>query len=74
MASKPVIMVVYGETLRVSRGSTTAAFGMKEGWFVVRFSVPLLITETCVTSLPVPAVVGTQMMESAFSGRGRAPR
>ena len=32
-----------------------------------------LTTETCVTSLPVPAVVGTAMIVRRFSGKGFSP-
>ena len=39
-----------------------AAAGMKAGWLTVFFSRPWLTTETWVTSLPVPAVVGTARM------------
>ena len=45
-----------------------AALGMKAGLLMVFFSVPWLTTETWVTSLPVPAVVGTAMMASRLLG------
>ena len=47
---------------------------MKTGLLIVFFSVPWETTETWVTSLPVPAVVGTAMIVSRFSGKGRVPR
>ena len=70
MASRPVFMVVRGGTVLLSTGSTMAAFGMKTGLLMVFFSVPLLTTETWVTSLPVPAVVGTAMMVRRCAGKG----
>ena len=66
-------MVVRGGTVLESTGSTIAAFGMKAGLLMVRFSLPWLTTETCVTSLPVPAVVGTAMIVRRFSGKGFSP-
>ena len=63
-------MVVRGGTVRVRVGSTTAAVGMKRGLLMERFSLPWLITETWVTSLPVPAVVGTATMVRGFAGKG----
>ena len=67
-------MVVRGETESVSSGSTTAAVGMKAGWLMVFFSFPQLMTETLVTSLPVPAVVGISTIFSGQAGNSASPR
>ena len=67
-------MVVRGGTVTVSSGSMRAARGMKTGLLMVRFSLPQLMTETWVTSLPVPAVVGTAIMGRRSAGNGRMPR
>ena len=74
MASRPVFMVVRGGTLALRRGSTMAMRGMKTGLLIVFFSLPQLTTETWVTSLPVPAVVGTAIMLSRSAGKARTPR
>ena len=63
-------MVVRGGTERISTGSTTAAAGMKAGLLMVVFSAPLFITDTWVTSLPVPEVVGMATIFSRASGNG----
>ena len=47
---------------------------MKTGLLVVFFSVPFEITDTCVTSLPVPAVVGTATIVRRSAGKGFSPR
>ena len=70
----PEIAVVRGGMETVSAGSTIAAVGKKTGWLIVRFSAPWLMTETCVTSLPVPAVVGTHTILRRCSGKGSLPR
>ena len=67
-------MVVRGGTVLLRTGSTMAAFGMKTGLLMVRFSVPWLMTETWVTSLPVPAVVGTATIVRRSEGKGTFPR
>ena len=72
-ASRPVFMVVRGGTVMVRDGSTMAAVGMKRGLLMVRFSLPRLMTETWVTSAPVPAVVGTAMMVSGWPGKAASP-
>jgi hypothetical protein len=51
-----------------------AAVGMKAGLLMVFFSFPWLTTETWVTSLPVPAVVGTARIVSRLpASRARRP-
>ena len=67
-------MVVWGGTVSVRAGSMRAALGMKTGLLMVFFSFPQLMTDTWVTSLPVPAVVGTAIMGRRVSGNGRRPR
>ena len=74
MASRPVFIVVRGGTVLLSTGSTIAAFGMKTGLLIVFFSVSWLMTDTWVTSLPVPAVVGTAIMVRRSAGKGLSPR
>ena len=73
MASSPVFIVVRGGTVTVSAGSTIASVGINTGLLIVFFSLPWLMTETCVTSLPVPAVVGTATMVSGLPGKGTFP-
>ena len=70
IASSPLAAVTKGGTVSVSSGSTIAAVaknaGEVSGFFAPRAAS--LITDTPVTSLPVPAVAGIAMTGSASSG------
>jgi len=70
----PLSAVTFGGQVNVSSGSTTASAGRRKLLSVLTFILFAVSVNTaaCETSLPVPAVVGTQT--SGSTGPGTFPK